>query len=182
MNCYTHESVSAVGLCVACQRGVCKRCVGRDAPRLVCASCLERGLLGFEYRSAAGIGSWPLVHICMGLDLTTMRPKVAKGVIAVGNIAVGGLALGGVTIGVVAIGGVSLGLLLALGGVALGTGLSLGGLAVGACAIGGVAVGFSYAFGGVAVGPVIVNGLRCDPAAREFILRWFPAALPPICR
>jgi hypothetical protein len=182
MNCFTHETTSAVGICVACQRAVCKRCIGRDAPRLVCTSCLARGILGFEYRSAAAIGTWPLVHICLGLDLVTMRPKVAKGLIAIGNIAVGGVALGGVSAGLFTIGGLSLGLLVALGGVALGVGLSLGGFAVGTCAIGGVAVGLQYAIGGAAVGPAIVNGLRCDQAAREFVLRWLPAGLPPSCR
>jgi hypothetical protein len=92
--------------------------------------------MGFEYRSAVTVGSWPLLHICAGIDPATMRPRVAKGVIAIGNIAVGVFALGGLSFGLITAGGVSLGLLLALGGVAAGVGLSLGGVAVGAAAFG----------------------------------------------
>jgi hypothetical protein len=40
-----------------------------------------------------------------------------------------------------------------------------------------------YAVGGVAFAPAIVDGARCDGAARDFILRWIgPAVLPPHCR
>ena len=182
MNCFTHDRVSAVGLCFACQKAICRQCVVRDTPKLLCRSCLERGTLGFEYRSAASLGGWPLVHICTGLDLATMRPKVAKGVIAIGNVAIGGLAIGGAAVGLLTFGGASLGLLFAVGGAALGVGVSLGGLAIGSVAIGGGAVGFLYAVGGAAFGPAIIDGLRCDDAAREFVLRWLPAALPPGCR
>jgi len=182
MNCFTHDRVAAVGLCVACQKALCRQCVVRDTPRLLCRSCLERGTIGFEYRSAVGIGSWPLIHICAGLDPATMRPKVAKGVIAIGNVAVGGLAIGGAAVGLLTLGGASIGLLLAVGGLAIGTGLSLGGLAIGSVAIGGGAVGFYYAMGGGALGPAVIDGRRCDEAAREFLLQWLPAMLPPSCR
>jgi len=184
MNCFTHTNTVAVGLCSACQKAMCRQCVGRETPRLVCTSCTKRGaVLGYEYRSSAMVGGWPLVHICMGIDAVTMRPKVAKGVIAIGNIAVGGLAIGGLSCGLLTIGGLSLGLLFALGGGAIGLGFSLGGLAVGSVAIGGMAVGFVYAVGGGAFGPAVIDGLQCDGAAREFLLRWFGAGiLPPSCR
>lgn len=183
MNCFVHPATSAVGFCVSCQRGVCRDCVGRDAPRIVCRSCAARGaVLGFEYKSAAAIGDWPIVHVCLGVDPATMRPRVARGALAVGNIAVGGIAVGGLALGVFTLGGLSVGMAGALGGLALGLGVSFGGLAVGSIAVGGVAIGFMHAIGAVAVGPSIISSVRCDPDARAFVERW--AALPriPSCR
>jgi hypothetical protein len=37
-----------------------------------------------KYRSPVTIGSLPLVHITSGIDPITMRPRIAKGVIAIG--------------------------------------------------------------------------------------------------
>jgi hypothetical protein len=184
MNCYTHTGRPAVGICAICQKAICRDCVGRDAPRLLCRDCVERppAMFGFEYRSPVTIGTWPLVHICMGVDPVTMRPRVAKGVIAIGNVAVGGLALGGVAFGAVTFGGVSIGLLGALGGVALGLGVSVGGVALGSVAMGGVAIGLKYAIGGLALGPSVIDGRQCDEAARDLWMRWFGARLlPPPC-
>lgn len=184
MNCYTHTRLAAVGMCAVCQKGVCPDCVGRDQPRLVCRTCADRrAVLGLEYKSSIRIGDWPLVHVCMGIDPITGRPKVAKGVIAIGNVSVGGLAIGGIACGVLSVGGLSLGLALALGGAALGLGLSVGGLAVGSVAVGGAAIGFKYAIGGGAFGPAVIDGRRCDEAAREFFRQWVGnQGLPPSCR
>src|SRR5262245_60936494 len=96
---------------------------------------------GYEYESGTRIAGWPLLHICAGIDPLTLRPRVARGIIAIGDLAVGVLAIGGFACGLVTIGGVSLGMLLAIGGAAVGLGLSIGGLAVGTIAIGGVAAG-----------------------------------------
>ena len=192
MNCFTHTRTAAVGMCVLCQKGVCRECVGADAPRLVCRDCAARGSVsgwygagwygyGYEYKSSATIGGWPLVHVCAGLDPVTMRPRIAQGVIAIGNIAVGALAIGGVACGLFTVAGASIGLLVAVGGAALGVGVSVGGLAVGSIAIGGAAIGFVYAIGGGAFGPAVIDGRRCDEAARAFVERWFHA-LPPSCR
>jgi hypothetical protein len=184
MNCFVHERTAAIGLCAACQAAMCRQCVGRDTPRLICSTCAAQPtVLGLEYKSAAAIGSWPIIHICMGVDAVTMRPKVARGIIAIGNLAVGVVALGGVACGLFTLGGVSIGLLAAVGGAALGLGCSIGGVAVGSVAVGGVAIGFAYAIGGLALGPAVINGQVCDAAAREFVVRWLSAAsLPLNCR
>jgi hypothetical protein len=184
MECFVHAQSPAVGICVVCQKAMCRQCVGRESPRLVCRACAERrAVLGFEYRSAAAIGDWPLVHVCVGVDPVTMRPRVAKGVVAIGNLAVGAIAVGGLAFGLVTVAGLSVGLLFALGGAALGVGLSLGGFAVGSVAVGGLAVGFLHAVGGAAFGPSIIDGRSCAPSARDFILRWIGAGrLPPSCQ
>jgi hypothetical protein len=184
MNCFNHDRVPAVGVCGVCQKAVCRDCVARDTPRIVCRTCVERGgaLYGFEYRSAIGIGSWPLIHICGGIDPVTMRPKVAKGVIAIGNVAVGALALGGLACGLVTIGGASIGLLGAIGGFAVGVGFSIGGFAIGSFAIGGFVVGFKAALGGAAFGPAVIDGRRCDPAALEYFRQWLGSSIPRNCR
>ena len=192
MNCFTHSRTAAVGMCAVCQKGICPECVAREAPRLVCRTCVSRaGAIGFgwsgwygygyEYKSSMTIGSWPLVHVCSGVDPVTMRLRIAKGVIAIGNVAVGVLAIGGVACGLLTVGGASLGLLTAIGGAALGAGLSIGGVAVGSIAIGGAAFGFVYAIGGAAAGPAVIDGLHCDEAARDFARRWFNMR-PPSCR
>ena len=192
MNCFIHNGRSAVGVCALCGKAVCRECVAQDTPRLLCASCAARGVMptygrygsygyGYEYKSSMSIGAWPLIHVCAGVDPATLRPRVAKGVIAIGNIAVGALAIGGVACGLFTLGGASIGLLLAVGGAALGLGLSVGGFAVGSIAIGGAAVGFAYAIGGAAFGPAVIDGRHCDEAARDFFRRWLDT-VPRTCR
>ena len=192
MNCFTHGGKAAVGMCASCQKGVCHECVARDTPRLLCGACAARGGApaygrggwygyGFEYKSSTTIGGWPLIHVCAGIDPVTMRPRIARGVVAIGNIAVGGLAIGGLACGLFTVGGASLGLLLAVGGAALGLGVSVGGFAVGSIAIGGAAVGLFYAIGGGAFGPAVIDGRHCDEAARVFLRRWLDV-LPPSCQ
>src|SRR5262245_21391015 len=106
----------------------------------------------YEYKSAAAIAGWPLLHICGGLDPLTRCPLVARGIIAIGDVAVGVIAIGGFACGLIAIGGASLVMLLAIGGAAVGLGVSVGGLAIGSIAVGGVAIGFVNAVGGVEFG------------------------------
>ena len=195
MNCFTHSRTAAVGLCGVCQKAVCHECVARDTPRLVCRSCAARNGApsypwygygygySYEYKSSLTIGGWPLVHVCAGIDPVTMRPRIARGVVAIGNIAVGVLAIGGLACGLFTLGGGSIGLLLAIGGAALGLGVSVGGFAMGSIAIGGAAVGFIYAIGGVAIGPAVLDARKCDGALIEFVRRWLgDVSLPPSCR
>jgi hypothetical protein len=171
-------------MCVVCQKALCRDCVGRDHPRLLCRTCVELSTIdGFEYRSSVSIAGLPLIHICTGLDPGTMRPKVAKGVIAIGNIAIGAVAIAGLSCGIVTVGGGSIGLLFALGGAAIGAGLSIGGLAIGSFAVGGLAIGLYYAVGGVAFAPAVIDGRRCDQAVVEFIRQFAGShAFPPSCR
>jgi hypothetical protein len=181
MNCYAHPATAAVGVCSLCSKGICRPCVSRGEPRLVCAACAARGaIIGYEYRSSLSIAGWPLIHVASGFDPVTLRPRVARGVIAIGNVAVGGVAIGGASFGVLSLGGFSVGLLGALGGAALGLGLSIGGFAVGSVAVGGAAIGFQYALGGLAIAPAAVGGLRCDPAAAEFFSRWLSVLPLPL--
>jgi hypothetical protein len=184
VNCFIHDRSPAVGLCTVCQKAVCRACIARESPRLVCTTCVERrAILGFEYRSAASIGSWPLLHVCLGIDPVTMRPRVARGVMAIGNVAVGGVALGGLACGLASIGGLSIGLLGALGGAALGCGLSVGGLAVGSIAIGGLAIGFMHAIGGAAFAPSVISARQCDAETVDLLRRWIgPGIVLRNCR
>ena len=184
MNCFVHERVAAVGLCAVCQKAVCRDCVGRDTPRVICRTCIEqRAIVGYEYRSSLAIGGWPLLHVCAGFDPVTMRPRVAKGVIAIGNMAIGVVAIAGLSFGLVTVGGLSIGILLALGGVAIGFGFSAGGLAVGSVAVGGAAIGLAHAIGGVALAPSVIDGARCDAGTAELVRRWLGSgSLPPPCR
>ena len=153
MNCFVHDRSAAIGICSVCQKAVCRECIALDTPRLVCRTCIQqRAVMGFEYRSRLAVGGWPLIHVCMGVDPITMRPRVVRG------------------------------LLFALGGAAVGLGLSIGGFAIGSVAIGGAAVGIVHAMGGAAFGPSIIDGRRCDPAAVDFVRRWFGSGiLPPNC-
>ena len=52
MNCFLHDRSPAVGLCASCQKAVCRECVGRGAPRVICRACMQGpNIMGFEYRS-----------------------------------------------------------------------------------------------------------------------------------
>lgn len=182
MHCYAHPGTEAVGVCTVCGKALCRECVASDAPQLLCKSCLNRPLFGFEYRSGLSLGNLPFIHVCTGIDPVTRRPKVARGVIAIGNIAVGVVALGGLSLGFFSLGGLAVGILGAVGGAALGAGVSFGGLAVGSVAVGGAAIGYSYALGGVAVAPSVIDGRHCQEAARAFFAQYLPGMLPPNCR
>ena len=152
----------------------CPECYNQISDKAVmCPKCglpMAGGRIGYEYRSEASLFGLPLVHIASGVDPSTSRPRVAKGIIAIGNIAVGGLAVGGLSFGAISIGGVSVGLT-AIGGLAIGLLLALGGMAIGLVAIGGGAIGY-YALGGGAWGVHPLGGNIQDPQAVEFFKRY----------
>jgi len=120
----------------------------------------------YEYKSAGTWSGLPLVHICMGPDPQTGKLGVARGVVAIGDVAFGviaigsmacgGLCLGALTCGFVGFGGLAVGLLLGMGGLAIG-GMAFGGLAIGGLALGGVALGY-VAIGGAAYGVYAIGG------------------------
>ncbi|MCI0428917.1 MAG: zinc ribbon domain-containing protein [Rhodospirillales bacterium] len=135
---------------------------------------------GYEYRSEQEYFGLPLIHIATGYDPKTGRKRIAKGIIAIGDVAVGGVAIGGVafggltlggcSIGLLSLGGLAIGILLALGGCAIG-GVALGGGAIGVVAIGGGAFGY-YALGGGAGGAYVIDAVTRDPEAVEFFSEW----------
>ena len=140
---------------------------------------LLRGRRGraVRYRSAAGIGDFPLLSVALGPDLAKGEWRghargviaigdQATGVVAIGGLATGGICIGGLSLGLVSLGGLALGVLLAVGGLAIG-GTAMGGAAVGRVAIGGGAAG-EYACGGAAFGAHVVSAARRDPEALAF--------------
>ena len=92
-------------------------------------------LTDFEYRSKDEISGWPLIHINIGTDPETGRPRVAKGVVAIGNIAFGVVSIGVAAFGVVTLAVFGLGV------------VSLASLAIGIIALGAVALGYEVALG-----------------------------------
>ena len=96
----------------------------------------------FEYRSNEDINGLPLIHINIGTDSNTGRPRVAKGVVAIGNIAIGVVSIGVVAFGVVSLAVFGLGV------------VSLASVAIGIIALGVVASGYEYAVG------VVVNSAK----------------------
>lgn len=131
-------------------------------------SSFPSGYWGYEYRSKTELLGLPLVHIAQGVDPTTGRPRVARGILAMGNIALGVVAVGGISLGGLTFGGVSLGLA-ALGGVAIG-GAAFGGMALGASlAVGGMAMSTKYAIGGIALAPHTIDGRGADPELVEWL-------------
>src|SRR5262245_35307911 len=119
---------------------------------------------GVRRRSKTEIFGLPLWEIALGPDVLRGETRghakaifalgdIATGVFALGGLARGLFAMGGLAMGGVTLGGFSLGLLVALGGGAIGLGFSAGGLAVGTVAVGGAAFGL-VAIGGLAVGVV----------------------------
>jgi hypothetical protein len=117
----------------------------------------------FEYRSPWTLFGLPLIHIKTGRRAgEKLRP--AMGWIAIGDAAVGIiLAVGGMAVGGISIGGVALGAI-SLGGAALGL-LACGGIGIGVWATGGLAVGY-LASGGCAIAWLAAQG--GNAIAREF--------------
>lgn len=150
-----------------------------DALRGISPQFVQK-MKGMDYKTETTLFGWPLVHIATGVEPSTGKRRVAKGIFAFGDQAVGVFAVGGVGMGVFAFGGIgigllgfggfALGLILASGGIAIGP-LAWGGLAIGVVAIGGVAVG-AYAAGGAAYGMHVTGGNAGNATGREFFAGW----------
>ena len=133
---------------------------------------------GYEYKSEAQLFGLPLIHIASGYDPKTMRPRVAKGILAIGNVAIGVFALGGLALGGIAIGGASLGIF-AFGGLAVG-GFAFGGGALGIfLALGGMAVSAMYALGGLVLAPHFIGGNGIDPSFLRLLQNLLPGFITP---
>jgi RNA polymerase sigma factor (sigma-70 family) len=118
-----------------------------------------------EYRSRASFLGLPLVHMRLGNPPDAKR-TAARGWIAIGDEAYGVLvAIGGIAVGGISVGGISAGLL-SIGGASLGL-FAVGGLAIGGWAVGGAALGV-VATGGIALAWTAAEGGYA--AAREFAL------------
>jgi hypothetical protein len=132
----------------------------------------------YEYRSKVELFGLPLIHISNGYDPETMRPRVAKGVLAIGNVAIGVFAMGGIALGGFTLGGMSLGLV-ALGGLSIGV-IALGGGTLGLIfAGGGLAISTGYALGGLALAPHFIGGNGTDVAFLRLLQRLFPGFPAP---
>lgn len=128
-----------------------------------------------EYRTRATLLGLPLVHVSLGgiVDGRIKRGK-ALGWIAVGDFSCGVLlSVGGIAVGGIAVGGLALGFA-ALAGLAGGV-LALGGCAFGWIAAGGAALAWHAAFGGLAVaveyavgGLAVASEANTDAASRLF--------------
>ena len=163
-------------------------------------SSLAMQFSSFEYKSKRTLLGRPLLHVTSGIDPTTGRKRVARGIFAFGDravgvfafggyargcfacggVAVGVFALGGMSIGLISWGGLALALLLAYGGMSVGY-LSAGGLAVGWEAAGGFAAGVHayggqvYALvsgiGGEVHAPQVVEKMAQMPALMQWLVR-----------
>jgi hypothetical protein len=127
-----------------------------------------------NYRTKSAWLGLPLVHVSTGEIVEgRYRRGVAQGWIAIGDISfgvllsVGGVALGGIALGGLALGG------LAFAGMAVGA-VAFGGSATGVVALGGAAIAWHGALGGLAIareyalGGVAIARHANDAAAREF--------------
>lgn len=94
---------------------------------------------GYEWKSAATLGGWPMVHIAFGIDRAG-KVRIARGIVAIGQRAIGGFACGILACGIVSC-GVVCGGVISLGVVAVGLLLACGVNAIAPAAFGVVAMG-----------------------------------------
>ena len=136
-----------------------------------------------EYRSPLRLLGLPLLHVSTArIEGGRFQRGLARGWIAIGDVSFGVLlAIGGAAVGGIAIGGVAAGAL-ALSGAAVGV-LALGGFALGYCAVGGAAVAWKAALGGLAIAQQLaIGGLAIaqhtnDEIARRFFEQDAPLAI-----
>ena len=148
-------------------------CGARSLSAIRCLLIFRAGA-EMNYRTRPTLFGLPLVHIAIGrIEQGCYKRGVARGWIAIGDISFGVIvSLGGLAVGGIAIGGLALGVL-SLAGLALGV-YALGGGAIGVAACGGGALAWEAALGGLAVarsyaeGGLAIAKHANDPAASDF--------------
>lgn len=115
----------------------------------------------YEYKSKRRVFGIPLVHINIGVGIYTARGIIAignisKGLISLGIVSLGVLSCGVLSLGLVSIASIALGILVALGGIAIGS-IAIGGVAIGVVTIGGLSIGM-YSVGGCSIASEIAIG------------------------
>lgn len=128
-------------------------------------------------KSSLELFGLPLVHIATGQVVDGRYHRgIARGWIAVGDIAFGVLlAVGGLAVGGISIGGLAVGVV-AFAGASIGV-FAVGGLAVGVAAVGGAAVAWWAAVGGLAIARDVALGGAAtaahanDATARALVTR-----------
>ncbi len=123
---------------------------------------------GFEWKSAATVYGYPLIHIAFGRD-KNRKVKVAKGVIAIGQFGIGLITFAQFGVGILfGLGQFMVGLT-AIAQVAI-TGLfGIGQIATGYVAIGQLALGY-YALCQLGLAKFILTADHKDPEAVRFFL------------
>lgn len=146
-------------------------CYRFDAPSPIVAE------VQMTMKSSLELFGLPLVHIATGQVVDGRYQRgIGRGWIAVGDIAFGVLlAVGGLAVGGISIGGLAVGVL-ALAGASIGV-FAVGGLAVGVAAVGGAAVAWWAAAGGLAIARDVALGGAAtaahanDATARALVTR-----------
>lgn len=127
---------------------------------------------GFEWKSEAMVGKWPLVHVAIGRDAATGRLRVAKGVIAIGQFGIGLITIAQFGIGLLFGFGQFVGGFTAIGQIAIALYFGMGQIATGETAIGQIAVG-SYVLAQVGFGKYVWSTKMKDPeAVAHFTALW----------
>ena len=148
----------------------CSKCAQEISPQAVsCPHCghPHKMYRGFEWRSTAMVGSWPLVHIAFGKNKKTGKWLVAKGVIAIGQYAVGVITIAQFGIGLLFGFGQFMAGFTALSQFALTIHFGIGQFVAGKTAIGQLAFG-KYVLAQIGYGEFVWSVSRKDPMAAEY--------------
>lgn len=144
----------------------CLKCGKEISPEaLICPHCghPNKKVYGFQWRSSASVGSWPLVHIAFGKDAKTGKWLIAKGVVAIGQYAVG----------VVTIAQFGIGALFGFGQFMIGY-YGLAQFVIGLKVIGQFAIG-KYVLAQFGLGEFVWAMNRKDPGAVEYFCHLWAA-------
>jgi len=148
----------------------CSKCSQEISPEAIsCPHCghPHKVYRGFEWRSPAAIGHWPLVHVAFGKNKKTGKWMVAKGVIAIGQFGVGVVTIAQFGVGFLFGFGQFMAGFSALSQFALTVHFAIGQFAAGKTAIGQFAYG-KYVLAQVGYGEFVWSVSNKDPMAIEY--------------